>query len=318
VFITATNHPPFRGKAPVNTSNPARENSIEMRMILSEYPTTNMSMKQNTLMILGLMACITSASSQTNGPTDYSKIFTSDKEKNSYAVGMFEGGRLKPFLREQSNELDVKVIIKAFSDMLNDSTRITEPQEREILTAFETQLRARQAEKQQAVAKAGADFLAKNKNQPGVITLTNGLQYKILTAGTGEKPNADDTVTVNYRGTHVDGTEFDSGTHEFQANRVIPGWTQALQLMPVGSKWQLFIPSDLAYAQRGHPPAIGPNETLIFDVELLSTKPTAPAQPSQMTSDIIKVPSAEGLKHGEKIETIKASDVGKMGTKTNN
>ncbi|HXD01040.1 MAG TPA: FKBP-type peptidyl-prolyl cis-trans isomerase N-terminal domain-containing protein, partial [Verrucomicrobiae bacterium] len=146
-------------------SNHAGENSIEMRAILSEYPTTNMSMKRNSLMILGLMACIVSVSAQTNAPTDYSKIFKSDKEKNSYAVGMFEGGRLKPFLREQSNELDVNVIIKAFSDMLNDSMRLTEPQEREILSAFETQLRAKQVAKQQAVAKAGVDFLAKNKNQ---------------------------------------------------------------------------------------------------------------------------------------------------------
>jgi FKBP-type peptidyl-prolyl cis-trans isomerase len=279
-------------------------------------------MKQNTLLILGLMACIASTSAQTNEPTDYSKIFKSEKEKNSYAVGMFEGSRLKPFLHEQSNELDVNVIVKAFSDMLNGTTQITETQEKEVLSAFEMQLRAKQAIKQQAVTKAGEDFLAKNKNQPGVITLTNGLQYKILKAGTGEMPKADDMVTVNYRGTHVDGTEFDSGTREFPANRVIPGWSQALQLMPVGSKWQLFIPSDLGYGQRGHSPAIGPNETLLFDVELVSTRPAPPAAaggaPSQMTSDIIKVPSAEGLKHGEKIETIKASDVGKMTTKTNN
>ena len=170
-------------------------------------------------MILGLMACIMSASAQTmstpvqtNPPTDFSKIFKNDKEKNSYAVGMFEASRVKPFLHEQSNEVDVSVVIKAFSDMLNDSTRITEAQEREVLTAFEMQLRAKQAEKQQAVTKAGVDFLAKNKDQPGVNTLTNGLQYKILTMGTGEMPKADDMVTVNYRGTHVDGTEFDSGT----------------------------------------------------------------------------------------------------------
>jgi FKBP-type peptidyl-prolyl cis-trans isomerase FklB len=313
-------------------SNRVGENSIEMRAILSEYPTTNMSMKRNALMILGFTACIMSASAQTmstslqtNPPTDFSKIFKSDKEKNSYAVGMFEGSRVKPFLHEQSNEVDVSVVIKAFSDMLNDSTRITEAQEREVLTAFEMKLRAKQAEKQQAVTKAGVDFLAKNKDQPGVNTLTNGLQYKILTMGTGEMPKADDMVTVNYQGTHVDGTEFDSstksGVHEFQANHVIPGWTQALQLMPVGSKWQLFIPSDLAYGPRGHSPTIGPNETLIFEVELLATKPGPPAAsatPSQMTSDIIKVPSAEGLKHGEKIETIKASDVGKIVTKTNN
>ncbi len=278
-------------------------------------------MKQNTLLILGLVTAVVSASAQTNPPTDYSKIFKTDREKNSYAVGMFEGSRLKPFLHEQSNELDINVIIKAFGDMLNDSTRITDAQEKEVLSAFEMQLRAKQAVKQQAVTKAGEDFLAKNKTQPGVITLTNGLQYKILKAGTGEMPKADDMVNVTYRGTHVDGTEFDSGTREFQANRVIPGWSQALQLMPVGSKWQLFIPGDLGYGARGHSPAIGPNEVLLFDVELLSTKAApAPAAtgPSQMTSDIIKVPSAEGLKHGEKIETIKASDVGKMTNKPNN
>src|SRR5580693_3007577 len=114
-----------------------------------------MSMKRNILMILGFTTCIMSASAQTmstsvqtNPPTDYSKIFKSDKEKNSYAVGMYEGSRVKPFLHEQSNEVDVSVVIKAFSDMLNDSTRITEAQEREVLTAFEMQLRAKQAEKQ--------------------------------------------------------------------------------------------------------------------------------------------------------------------------
>jgi FKBP-type peptidyl-prolyl cis-trans isomerase len=280
-----------------------------------------MSMKRNTVMILGLLTCISSAAAQTNGPTDFSKIFKSDIEKNSYAVGMLEGDRIKPIINDLSNQVDVTFIVKAFSDTLNGSPRITEQQEREILSALQAQYRARQMEKQQAVAKAGAEFLAKNKNEPGVITLTNGLQYKILKTGTGDLPKADDMVTVNYRGTHVDGTEFDSGTHEFQANRVIPGWTQALQLMPVGSKWQLFIPSALGYGPRGHAPSISPDETLIFEVELLSTKPAPPttaAQPSQMTSDIIKVPSAEGLKHGEKIETIKASDVGKMATKTNN
>ena len=231
---------------------------------------------------------------------------------------MLEGDRIKPIINDLSNQVDVALIVKAFSDTLNGSPRITEQQERDPDSALQAQYQAKQMEKQQAVAKAGADFLAKNKTQPGVITLTNGLQYKILKAGTGDLPKADDMVTVNYRGTHVDGTEFDSGTHEFQANRVISGWTQALQLMPVGSKWQVFIPSDLAYGPRGHAPSIGPDEALIFEMELLSTKPAAPAQPSQMTSDIIKVPSAEGLKHGEKIETIKASDVRKMVTKTNN
>jgi FKBP-type peptidyl-prolyl cis-trans isomerase len=280
-------------------------------------------MKRNSLLILGLvgpgfLAGMISASAQTNGPADYSKMFKNEKEKNSYAVGVFEGSRLKPFLDEQSNELDVAVIRQAFADELNGTARIDLHQERDILMAFEAQVRAKIVAKEQAQAKAGLEFLAKNKNEPGVITLTNGLQYKVLTMGTGEKPNADDTVTVNYKGTHVDGSVFDSGIHEFQASRVIPGWTQALQLMPVGSKWQLFIPPSLGYGERGSGAQIAPNETLIFQVELLSKRPTPPAPPAQMTSDIIKVPSAEGLKHGEKIETIKASDVGKMAPQTNN
>ena len=237
---------------------------------------------------------------------------------------MLEGSRIMPVVSVLSNDLDTggRVITKAFADTLSGSPRITEAVKDSKRDPFHPSDRVpgqtNGEATESAVTRAGAEFLAKNKNQPGVITLTNGLQYKILKAGTGETPKADDTVSVTYRGTHVDGAEFDSGTHEFQANRVIPGWTQALQLMPVGSKWQLFIPSDLAYGPRGHAPSIGPDEMLIFDVELLSTKAAAPTAPAQMTSDIIKVPSAEGLKHGEKIETIKASDVGKMVTKTNN
>jgi FKBP-type peptidyl-prolyl cis-trans isomerase FklB len=286
-------------------------------------------MKRNSLLIPGLvgpalLAGLMTATAQTNGPVDYSKVFKNDKEKNSYAVGVFEGSRLKPFLDEQSNELDVAVVKQAFAEELNGTAKIDLHQERDILMAFEAQVRAKIVAKEQALAKAGADFLEKNKNQPGVITLTNGLQYKVLTMGTGEKPKADDTVTVNYRGTHIDGTEFDSSYKhgqplERQANQLIPGWTQALQMMPVGSKWQLFIPPGLGYGDRGSGAQIGPGETLIFEVELLAKRPTPPAAPpAQMTSDIIKVPSAEGLKHGEKIETIKASDVGKMTTQTNN
>ena len=131
----------------------------------------------------------------------------------------------------------------------------------------------------------------------------------------GPKPTTNDSVTVHYRGTLIDGTEFDSSFKRgqpatFKVTGVIPGWTQALQLMPVGSKWQLFIPADLAYRERGSGQAIGPNATLIFEVELLSIQPQEPAKampsPQQpVTSDIIKVPSAEELKKGAKIEIIK-------------
>jgi FKBP-type peptidyl-prolyl cis-trans isomerase FklB len=123
--------------------------------------------------------------------------------------------------------------------------------------------------------KEGEAFLAANKTKEGVVTLPSGLQYKVLTAGTGPKPTAADTVVCNYRGTFINGTEFDSSTAHgepstFPVGRVIPGWTEALQLMPVGSKWQLFIPSNLAYGQKGAGDDIPPNTTLIFEVELLS------------------------------------------------
>jgi FKBP-type peptidyl-prolyl cis-trans isomerase FklB len=136
----------------------------------------------------------------------------------------------------------------------------------------------RQAKAQQegAVArKEGDAFLAANKAKEGVVTLPSGLEYKILTEGTGPKPTQNDTVTCNYRGTLLNGTEFDSSykrghPETFPVSGVIKGWTEALQLMPVGSKWQLFIPADMAYGDRGAGGDIGPGETLIFEVELLS------------------------------------------------
>src|SRR5262249_48515331 len=130
--------------------------------------------------------------------------------------------------------------------------------------------------------KAGEAFLAANKSKPGVVTLPSGLEYKIVKEGTGPKPKATDTVSCNYRGTLVNGTEFDSSYKrnepaEFPVGRVIKGWTEALQLMPVGSKWELYIPANLAYGEHGPPGSgIGPNETLIFEVELLGIKPSTP------------------------------------------
>ncbi len=124
---------------------------------------------------------------------------------------------------------------------------------------------------------AGDAFLAANKKKPGVVTLADGLQYKILKAGKGAKPTATDTVTVNYAGRLVNGTEFDSSYKRgeptsFPVNGVIPGWTEALQLMTPGSTWELYIPASLAYGERGAPPSIGPNETLIFKVELIKVQ----------------------------------------------
>jgi FKBP-type peptidyl-prolyl cis-trans isomerase FklB len=144
---------------------------------------------------------------------------------------------------------------------------------------LQEETRKKQAEKAQQMGAAnkteGETFLAANKNKEGVITLPSGLQYKILQAGTGPKPAATDSVVCNYRGTLINGTEFDSSYKRgqpatFPVNGVIKGWTEALQLMPVGSKWQLFVPAQLAYGDRGAGADIGPNATLIFEVELLS------------------------------------------------
>lgn len=126
-------------------------------------------------------------------------------------------------------------------------------------------------------ATTGDAFLEKNKTQPGVVTTQDGLQYKIITEGKGPKPKLDDQVTVHYQGTLVNGQEFDSSYKRgepatFPVNGVIPGWTEALQLMPVGSTWELYIPAKLAYGDAGAPPVIGPNETLIFKVQLIAIK----------------------------------------------
>jgi FKBP-type peptidyl-prolyl cis-trans isomerase FklB len=161
---------------------------------------------------------------------------------------------------------------------------LTDDQIKAVMTDLQSQVRQKQEEKRQALAesnkKDGAAFLAANATKPGVVTLPSGLQYKVLTAGTGAKPTATDSVVCNYRGTLLNNTEFDSSYKQgqpmtFPVSGVIKGWTEALQLMPVGSKWQLFIPADLAYGERPQGPG-GPNATLVFEVELLSIQPKTP------------------------------------------
>ncbi len=184
-------------------------------------------------------------------------------------------------LHRQSVDLDPAIFEQGLKDgMSGGKTLMTEEEARAALMQLQTEVRAQQAEKAkqagEANKKEGEAFLAANKTKPGVVTLPSGLQYKILTEGKGPKPTASDTVVCNYSGTLVNGTEFDSSYKRgqpstFPVTGVIKGWTEALQLMPVGSKWQLFIPSDLAYGDRGTPGGeIGPNSTLIFEVELLS------------------------------------------------
>jgi FKBP-type peptidyl-prolyl cis-trans isomerase len=195
----------------------------------------------------------------------------------------------------------------------------------ETLTAFQKEFKVKQQKMQAEKAvknKADGDaFLATNKKNSGVIALPDGLQYTVLTTGTGAIPSATDTVSVNYRGTLLDGTEFDSSYKrgqpaQFPVSGVIHGWTEALEKMNVGSKWKLFIPAELAYGEQGRP-GIPPNSTLIFEVELLSIQPPpapmpAAVPPQPLTSDIIKVPSAEEMKKGAKIEVIKPEDAKKL------
>ncbi|HET6176784.1 MAG TPA: FKBP-type peptidyl-prolyl cis-trans isomerase [Candidatus Sulfotelmatobacter sp.] len=210
-----------------------------------------------------------------------------DKDKLSYALGMNFGENF----RKQGVDVDPAVFAKAFAEAFNTGkTAMSEEDMKTVLTAAAQDIRkkqaAEQAVKSDQAQKDGEKFLADNKTKDSVVALPSGLQYKILKQGTGEKPGPDDTVICNYKGTLIDGTEFDAsekhgGPATFPVKGVIAGWTEALQLMPVGSKWQLFVPSSLAYGAQG-PPGIGPNATLVFEVELVSIqKGAAPAAGGQ-------------------------------------
>jgi FKBP-type peptidyl-prolyl cis-trans isomerase FklB len=202
------------------------------------------------------------------------------KEKFSYALGMNIGTGLGANLKKQSVEVDSNLLSQGLKDtMSGGKTRLTQEEAQAVLTEVQTEIKKQQQEKMQQAAAAnkteGEAFLAANKAKDGVVTLPSGLQYKILTAGTGPTPTASDSVVCNYRGTLINGTEFDSSIKRgqpatFGVGQVIKGWTEALQLMPVGSKWQLFVPSSLAYGERGAGAEISPDATLIFEVELLS------------------------------------------------
>jgi FKBP-type peptidyl-prolyl cis-trans isomerase FklB len=198
------------------------------------------------------------------------------KEKASYALGMNFGTGL----RKQAIDVDPAILARGLRDSFsNGKTLLTEDEARAVLTQLQSDVRKKQQELAQQLGdsnkKQGMAFLEANKTKDGIVTLPSGLQYKVLQEGTGPKPAATDTVVCNYRGTLLDSTEFDSSYKRgqpatFPVTGVIKGWTEALQLMPVGSKWQLFIPSELAYGDRGAGGQIGSNATLIFEVELLS------------------------------------------------
>jgi FKBP-type peptidyl-prolyl cis-trans isomerase FklB len=210
------------------------------------------------------------------------------KDKVSYSIGLNIGFNFK----KQNLPINTDALLAGVKDAISDKKPLlSETEVRETMTAWSKEV----ADKQKAAgvknAADGEKFLADNKKKDGVKTTATGLQYKVIKEGTGPQPATTDTVTVNYRGTLIDGTEFDSSYKRgepatFPVQGVIKGWTEALQLMKKGSKYQLFIPSNLAYGERAMPPDIAANSTLIFEVELMDIKPagTAPS-PSPKEKD---------------------------------
>ena len=276
-------------------------------------------LRLTTTLALGCLPGLLAAESQTQ--TNITK------EKFSYCIG----ANMASNLRREKVEVDVDQVLQGLKETLAGKSALSDQDALNNIRSYLTERRNEIAEKNKT---DGEKYLAENKTKPGVIALPSGLQYKVLAEGSGESPKSNDVVTVNYRGTLLDGTEFDSSFKRnkpasFPANGVIKGWSEALQLMKPGAKWQLTIPAGLAYGARGAPPNIGRNETLIFEVELLSFAPPPPpatnaapsistASPSvrpasqPVTSDIIKVPSKEEMDKGAKIEVIKKEDLERL------
>jgi FKBP-type peptidyl-prolyl cis-trans isomerase FklB len=198
------------------------------------------------------------------------------KDKLSYTLGVNAGQNLQ----QQAIDIDPEMFARGLKDaMTGAKITLTDEEMLQIIMAFQKEAMEKQTLKMKEIAeknkKIGEDFLAENKKKEGVKTLPSGLQYKIIKNGKGKSPKITDKVTANYRGTLINGTEFDSSYKrgqpaKFPVNGVIPGWTEALKMMKAGSKWQLFVPSQLAYGEQGAGAIIGPNETLIFEIELLA------------------------------------------------
>jgi len=232
----------------------------------------------------------TTAAKKTPAPL----VLKTEKDKASYAIGMNIGKGLAENMKKDQVEVNNDILLRGLKDALaGNKSLLTDEQIQAALTTLQNDLRKHQQELHDAeVAKnssAGTAFLAANKAKPGVVTLPSGLQYKIITEGNGPKPTANDVVICNYKGTLIDGTEFDSSYKRgkpasIPVGRVIKGWTEALQMMPVGSKWQLYIPPTLGYGEAGtNGGPIGPNATLIFEVELMSIQPKGEAKPAPAT-----------------------------------
>src|SRR5271165_3174379 len=212
-------------------------------------------------------------------------VLNTPKEKASYAIGQNIGKAMK----KDSVDIDPNILARGIKDAVTGAKQaMTDEEEQTALQAFQTEMKGKMEAKAAATGlvnkQAGETFMAANKTKPGVTTTASGMQYRVLTNGSGPKPTASDTVTCNYKGTLVDGKEFDSSYKrgqpaQFPVTGVIKGWTEALQMMPVGSKWELVLPPNLAYGDRGAGPDIGPNSTLVFEVELVGIAPKPEAKP---------------------------------------
>ncbi len=283
--------------------------------------------------LLQLTAAAQNKPALLNAATNAPKLSPEEQKHNmSYAIGTDIGNNLK----RGGVDLDMEVLTSALKDAIaGKPPALTDQQVREAINSYRQEARAKFEENRRKTAeknrKEGEEFLAENKKKPGIKTLevklpngtTAEMQYKVITEGTGAIPKSNDMVTVNYRGTLINGKEFDSSAkgggqpRKFGVNRVVRGWTEALEHMKAGSKWELYLPSGLAYGDNGYGPNIEAGATLIFEMELTGIEappaPSAPANPpAPLTSDIIKVPSADELKKGAKIEVIKAEDLEKM------
>lgn len=234
------------------------------------------------LVALMTVACSKQDAAPASEPVD----LDTTEERLSYGIAYGLGERLKT----DGVPLDIDAFSLGLQHAFDGTPQLLSQEEigKEMQAYQESQQASRAAAAEEvatANATAGAAFLAENAKAEGVMTTDSGLQYKVLSEGDGPKPSAEDTVEVNYRGTLIDGTEFDSSyarnsSVSFALNQVIPGWTEGLQLMPAGSKYQFFIPSELAYGNGGAGPVIGPNATLIFEVELIQVAPRAEPEAS--------------------------------------
>jgi FKBP-type peptidyl-prolyl cis-trans isomerase FklB len=295
--------------------------------------TNQMKLKQTVFLVMGLLplgviAQSAAPSAMPPGAFNLQPTPTSvempPKDKLSYAVGMYFANNIANSIKRGNIDVDTNTVLQAITDVISGKpTRLSEKELTEVMNQFKAAMQAKQRQQAEEAKAKGDAFLAQFAKAPGVTTLSNGLEYKVIKDGDGAMPTESDTVTVAYRGSLIDGTEFDHNDN-FKTpvkGRTIQGWQKILPLMKVGSKWQVAIPSSLGYGPRGMPQRIPGNSVLLFDMELKSItpgpamstappaayKPAAPAPSTPVVSgEIIKVPSADELKKGAKIEVIKA------------